>query len=231
MTAFSVSPITDIPPPTAQEFPNFIQFQNSGEDLGGPDADTLNFADGLTATRGTGENSNVVTVVGSGGGGETVGLLTLTSPPDPQSGDEIMKFDGVPYQSYWGYVVTIPSANWEWVDGRPDGESYLHFINAGIYRLLITCWIDAEVEWPNGDTTYGSMIGNSANNTSAQARSHVLEDPVDTRSRMQWTDQVILEAEADSTYMAALFAQSTDFAQAAFAGMRIGIERIATVEE
>jgi len=64
MTAFSVTPLTDVPPPAAQEFPNFIQMQAAGTDLGGPDADTLNFGAGLTATRGTGENSNVVSVTG-----------------------------------------------------------------------------------------------------------------------------------------------------------------------
>jgi hypothetical protein len=64
MTAFSVTPLTDVPPPAAQEFPNFIQFQADGTDLGGADADTVNFGAGLTATRGTGENSNVVTLTG-----------------------------------------------------------------------------------------------------------------------------------------------------------------------
>ena len=62
MPAFSVTPLTDVPPPQAADFPDFIQFQAAGTDLGLSDADTLNFSTGLTATRGTGENSNVVTV-------------------------------------------------------------------------------------------------------------------------------------------------------------------------
>ena len=66
MPAFSVSPITDIPAPQAEAFPDFIQFQADGENLGTADADTLNFATGLTATRGTGENVNRVTVAADG---------------------------------------------------------------------------------------------------------------------------------------------------------------------
>lgn len=62
MSSFSVTPLTDVPPPAAQAFPEFIQFQAAGENLGGADADTVNFAAGLTATRGTGENSGTVTV-------------------------------------------------------------------------------------------------------------------------------------------------------------------------
>jgi len=62
MPAFSVSPVAGIPPPVAQEFPDFLQLQSNGTDLGLADADTIDFASGLRATRGTGENSNVVTV-------------------------------------------------------------------------------------------------------------------------------------------------------------------------
>lgn len=59
---FSVTPTQGFVPPEDEGFPNFIQFQQDGVDLGGPDADTVNFINGLSATRGTGENENVVTV-------------------------------------------------------------------------------------------------------------------------------------------------------------------------
>lgn len=62
MPAFGLTPVTGFPPDTPDEFPNFIQFQNAGEDLGLADADTVNFRRGMRATRGTGENANVVTV-------------------------------------------------------------------------------------------------------------------------------------------------------------------------
>jgi len=62
MTGFSVTPVGAFPPAEDEGFPQFIQWQALGVDLGGPDADTVDFEGGLTATRGTGENANVVTV-------------------------------------------------------------------------------------------------------------------------------------------------------------------------
>jgi len=66
MTAFSVSPVggngNPFPQQTGDGSPSFIQFQDQGTDLGGPDADTLNFGSGLTATRGVGEFENIVQV-------------------------------------------------------------------------------------------------------------------------------------------------------------------------
>lgn len=63
MPSFGITPVSGFPLPDSNAFPEFIQFQNSGADLGANDADTVNFAGGLTATRGTGANSGVVTVV------------------------------------------------------------------------------------------------------------------------------------------------------------------------
>lgn len=55
------------PAPAAEDFPNFIQFQFNGVNLGGPDADTVNFVsagsgEGFSVTRGEGESANVITV-------------------------------------------------------------------------------------------------------------------------------------------------------------------------
>lgn len=50
------------PSQAPEGFPNYIQFQSDGTDLGEADADTVNFRRGFTATRGTGENSAVVTI-------------------------------------------------------------------------------------------------------------------------------------------------------------------------
>jgi len=60
---FGITPATGFPPQASDEFPNYIQFQNQGTDLGLPNVDTVNFGRNLTASRGTGENANVVTVV------------------------------------------------------------------------------------------------------------------------------------------------------------------------
>lgn len=75
MSSFSITPITNIPPPAAQEFPTFLQWQADGTDLGLSDADTVNVTGGLFATRGTGENSNVITLSGEG--------TPPTDPPAP----------------------------------------------------------------------------------------------------------------------------------------------------
>lgn len=59
--AFGISPAST-PPVTSEGFPQYLQFQNDGTDLGAPDVDTVNFRQGLTATRGTGENANTLTL-------------------------------------------------------------------------------------------------------------------------------------------------------------------------
>lgn len=44
-------------------WPRFVQFRCEGVDLGGPDADTVDFVGGIVAVRGTsGEDENTVTV-------------------------------------------------------------------------------------------------------------------------------------------------------------------------
>lgn len=68
MPAFSMTPATGFNPQTPDEFPVGLQFQLDGEDLGGPDVDTFNVVQGgsgqpFSFTRGTGANSNVVTLV------------------------------------------------------------------------------------------------------------------------------------------------------------------------
>lgn len=62
--SFGITPAAGFPPQASDEFPNYIQFQNQGTDLGLPNVDTVNFGRNLIATRGTGENANVVTVTG-----------------------------------------------------------------------------------------------------------------------------------------------------------------------
>lgn len=63
--SFGITPVSSGVPPTQDTFPDFIQFQANGTNLGAADADTVNFVGG-SVTRGTGENSGVVTVDMSG---------------------------------------------------------------------------------------------------------------------------------------------------------------------
>ncbi len=62
MPSFTITPVS-VEAAVGDTFPNFIQFQFNGEDLGGPDADTVNFVgSGFTVTRGTGDDANTITV-------------------------------------------------------------------------------------------------------------------------------------------------------------------------
>jgi hypothetical protein len=62
--AFGITPAGSGIPATDTGWPRFIQFQNNGVNLGGPDADTVNFIGDIVATRGaSGEDENTVTVI------------------------------------------------------------------------------------------------------------------------------------------------------------------------
>lgn len=209
--SFTVTPITDIPAPTPQNFPNFVQYQQDGENLGLPDADTLNFAAGLQATRGVGENSNVVTVIGSA---PPPGVLELTSTPDPSG--PIMYFDDQTTTNIWpNSYALVQSTDWEW----SQMEEGLIFLRAGFYQVTVTSHMEGEMGWPEGATTYGSQVGISVG---AHARFRDGTNPNDTRGRMIWTDQHFLNiltdgevvpfglfASAENTLLGVLFAGMT----------------------
>lgn len=76
---FSVTPAAGFNAATDEEFPDYMQFQQNGVDLGDRAADTLNFGEGLTATRGAGETANVVTVEAAGGGSVRTPLVFTVS--------------------------------------------------------------------------------------------------------------------------------------------------------
>jgi hypothetical protein len=107
MATFGITPVSGFPLPQSEDFPQFIQFQENGEDLGAPDADTLNFANGVTATRGTGENANVVTVTAEGGGG--AGPITWRSAAASTTLVLADAENGVAMNGGASAVVTIPT--------------------------------------------------------------------------------------------------------------------------
>jgi len=223
MSAFSISPLTNVPPPQADEFPNFIQWQEDGVNLGGPDADTINCSSGITATRGVGENSNVVTLTAAGGA--TIGVSRMIAPADPPSEDRML-FDGTSFLDQWTDVALVVSADWEW----QSIEQLLHIITAGVYRVTLVCSLDTDnygAEWPDGNSTYGStVIGAFTTNTSAQARTHTTGDLEDQRNVMAWTDQHIIEASADSTYQVGVYAKASDTSVPVRPGMVMIVERL-----
>lgn len=65
--AFGLTPAgAGFPPQAPDAFPNYIQFQYEGTDLGGPTVDTVDFQGSVFVSRGDGENANKVTVVVGG---------------------------------------------------------------------------------------------------------------------------------------------------------------------
>lgn len=229
MPAFSITPLTDIPPPAAESFPNFISFENQGEALGLPDADTLNFAEGLTATRGTGENSNVVTVTAEDGASGSIGAMIMIAPDDPLI-EERMLFDGTPYMTEWSVNMLVPSADWEWVIDLDN--NHLHIINGGVYSVTMTCFLDTAnygAEWPDGNSTYGSIVSDTS--TSAQARTHTAGDLEDDRAVMRWTDQHLFTADDDSTFFLGVYAKGDVTDTPVWPGIRVVIARLGDLPE
>ena len=62
MAGFGITP-AGFAPAAPTGWPRYIQFRYNGVDLGGPDADTVDFIGDIVAVRGTsGEDENTVTV-------------------------------------------------------------------------------------------------------------------------------------------------------------------------
>ena len=63
MPSFNIGPSRQSTPETDTGFPRFIQFQQDGVNLGGPDVDTVNFVSPLIAVRGvSGTDEKTLTV-------------------------------------------------------------------------------------------------------------------------------------------------------------------------
>lgn len=144
-------------PPTGKSFPDFLQFQKDGQNLGGPDVTTVNFTGaGVQATRGTGANASVLTVQvagGGGGGGGDAGAFVAR-----------LEYSQNPYlagSSYVGatmdqYAVLVPAPFVSVVE--PDGV--LLFSRAGVYEFVIHGQADyvGEYVWPPSGALYGSLV-------------------------------------------------------------------------
>jgi hypothetical protein len=136
VATFSITPNSGYPLPPSDSFPQFIQFQSAGVDLGDPDVDTVNFAAG-NATRGTGENAGVVTVTSTGGsGGFTPFVVQLSYAYTGGQGQFVTV-------NFSASTVLQTSAEITW-----DGSGYIAtFVNAGVYRLRFSHKITTTVNW------------------------------------------------------------------------------------
>ncbi len=62
MPGFSVTPVGPFPPVNPEDFPDFLQWQWAGDDIGSTAVDTVNLVGAVSVTVGTGENENVLTI-------------------------------------------------------------------------------------------------------------------------------------------------------------------------
>lgn len=130
--SFSVTPASNFVPPEAESSPQFIQFQAEGTDLGGPDADTLNFTGaGVTATRGTGENENIVTVAIAGGGTPGGAASMLVVQLDPLSDGNLGTYNYTPFTDWSGTVLKTAAPDVAW--DQPSQSVVIS--TAGLYAV------------------------------------------------------------------------------------------------
>lgn len=118
--AFGMTPMSSVyPAPATEEFPNFLEFRANGEALGGRDADTVAFIGGRV-TRGTGDNSGVVTVVLGGMTWRDVENDTVLVYADAENGVATTGTTGM--QS-----VTVPADTGDAAVDLPDGTCVVLF--------------------------------------------------------------------------------------------------------
>jgi hypothetical protein len=167
--------------PTPADLLSFIQFQNAGVDLGGPDANTLNLGTGLTATRGTGDNANVVTVTAEGGGGGS-GVDTLLLRLQAQTQGD---FNGTLF-SNWTASAQVTSADASWV------TNHIAFTRTGMYAVTIVARVNTDGgQWEvTGETLYGTEV-NLAQvlNRSLHSRKAEFESVYAGPPEVVWTDK------------------------------------------
>lgn len=128
MPGFTIAPVS-IAATEDTGFPNFIQFQQDGVNLGGPDADTVDFGTGLTATRGTGENENRVTVVAESSPSSSTPLLVARL--DPLSNGNLGTYAYAPFTDWSGTVLASTTSNISW---DQETQSVL-LTEAGVYSV------------------------------------------------------------------------------------------------
>lgn len=148
------------PPVDDDQFPRYLQFQDEGVDLGGRDADTVNFTGaGVTATRGTGANANVVTVnVPGGGSGSSTPVLAVTlvgASPATLGNDA----PGTFFFSDWNGTTRSASTDAAW----SETNNRIELSRAGLYEVTVSGRIASRAV--NGflpQMAYGSGVGTSA---------------------------------------------------------------------
>ena len=129
MATFGLTPtVAGFPPPNSEDFPNYLQFRAGGVDLGGRDADTVDFVGGRVS-RGTGDNSGIVTVVIGGMAWRDVENDTVLVRADAEGGVATTGTTGM--QS-----ITVPADVGDESIDLPIGSCVVLF-QAGAARLEV----------------------------------------------------------------------------------------------
>jgi hypothetical protein len=136
---FGITPLAGFAQQAPTEFPRFLQWQQDGTDLGDNTVQVVNITTGLTATRGTGENINTVSVAAIAPPDQSIQFqnegVDLGTPTV-----DTLNFTGLTTASRVGNTVTV-----EGVEIPP----FVWNDQAGDYRLQAS---DAE----NGVATTGT---------------------------------------------------------------------------
>lgn len=233
--SFGITPVSGFPPPEAQEFPNYIQFRSEGVDLGGPDADVVNFVGaGVTATRGEGENANVVTVeIDASASPDTGGGSSIVVDETPTlvlslSGNDSGPFDNSDFSNWAGEELKASDeAHWD------SDVGAISFDAIGFYRVSVNGRIDSDSgSWPTDTTSttvYGSVLQDSVAITRSVHSRYANGDHFDNSPGfVRFTDEYIIEiTEVGQTDVPKLYADrySDESSSASFEAL-VTVKRI-----
>ena len=156
MPGFSLSPLGTFPPPTNDDFPVGIQWQDDGVDLGDRAVDTVNLRDGIVGSRGTGETANVLTI-------DVASSPSGAAAAEPWLGRFFgsLAFDGVSYSGWTNVFENAASA-----DFSLSGTT-LTILRSGIYSVTMQVAMQPDVSglqlWPTGAAAFGIGLTDAFN--------------------------------------------------------------------
>jgi hypothetical protein len=192
MPAFSLTPVGTFPPPTG-EFPENIQWQQDGVNLGDRAVDTVNLTGSLVGSRGTGETANVLTLADgsnpSAAPGSSVPILVVSLV-----GATAGEFANADFSDWTGTVLaTSTQASWN------EATSQIEIDETGLYRIDIASRVTATGgSWPTGNEDW-SLFGSTVAEALVLTRSrHARFAPgggdAGVDPAMQWTDSFVVNA-------------------------------------
>jgi hypothetical protein len=209
---FGMYPGTNWPVPTPDGFPNFIQFQEDGVNLGGPDADTLNFTGNVSVTRGEGENANVVTVdVPASSSGATSGSSVLAVWLETE---DTATFNRDAFTA-WNGTTVVAGTDAEW-DNTAKAVSILV---PGVYKFEVRGVAEPDPfstgNWPGNVTLYGTeiLVSGGGNTPSMYSRTDGNYSGSVGNDIMKWSDVFLIQIDEAGLVEIGLYAQAYDAEQ------------------